>query len=92
VRAPALALSAWYSTGTWFVHLDPLPDSVKWQEASRWTESRLRPFLARGHQRFLDESTNGRLVQFDSDHYVFIFREERTLAELREFLKGSATR
>jgi hypothetical protein len=29
---------------------------------------------------------NGRLVQFDSDHYVFIFREERTLAEMRDFL------
>jgi non-heme chloroperoxidase len=92
VRAPALALSAWYSTGTWFVHLDPLRDSVRWQEASRWTGSQLRPFLARGHQRFVDEIPNGRLVELDSDHYVFIFREERTLAELREFLGRSAGR
>jgi pimeloyl-ACP methyl ester carboxylesterase len=87
VRAPALALSAWYTTGTWFFHLDPLRDSVKWREASRWVDSAMRPFLARGNQRFLDEIPNGRLVQFDSDHYVFIFREERTLAELRKFLK-----
>jgi non-heme chloroperoxidase len=87
VRAPALALSAWYTTGTWFFHLDPLRDSVKWQAASRWVESRLRPFLARGNKRFLDEIPSGRLVQFDSDHYVFIFREERTLAELRQFLR-----
>jgi pimeloyl-ACP methyl ester carboxylesterase len=92
VRAPALALSAWYTTGTWFFHLDPLRDSVKWQEASRWIDSGVRPFLARGNKRFLDEIPNGRLVQFDSDHYVFIFREERTLAELREFLAGDATR
>jgi len=47
----------------------------------------VRPFLARGNKRFLDETPHARLVQFDSDHYVFIFREERTLAELREFLK-----
>ena len=86
VRAPALALSAWYSTGTWFVHLDPLRDSLKWQEASRWTESQLRPFLARGHQRFLHEIPNGRMLELDSDHYLFLFREERTLAELRDFL------
>jgi non-heme chloroperoxidase len=87
VRAPALALSAWYTTGTsWFVHLDPLRDSVKWREASRWIDSAVRPFGARGNRRFLDEMPNGRLVQFDSDHYVFIFREDRTVAELREFL------
>ena len=92
VRAPALALSAWYSTGTWFVHLDPLRDSVKWQEASRWTDSQLRPFLARGHQRFVDEIPNGRLIGLDSDHYVFLFREERTLAELRDFLGPGAVR
>jgi len=88
VRAPALALSAWYSTGTWFVHLDPLRDSVTWQEASRWTESQLRPFLARGHQRFLDQIPNGRLIRLDGDHYIFVSREERTLAELRDFLGG----
>jgi non-heme chloroperoxidase len=87
VRAPALALSAWYTTGQWFFHLDPLRDSIKWQQAARWIDSRLRPFVARGNKRFLDEIPNGRLVQFDSDHYVFIFREERTLAELRDFLK-----
>jgi hypothetical protein len=87
VRAPALALSAWYTTGTaWFVHLDPLRDSVKWRQASRWIDFSVRPFVARGNRRFLDEMPNGRLVQFDSDHYVFIFREERTVAELREFL------
>jgi non-heme chloroperoxidase len=86
VRAPALALSAWYTTGTWFFHLDALRDRTKWQEASRWIESGVRPFLARGNKRFLDEIPNGRLVLFDSDHYVFIFREERTLAELRAFL------
>jgi hypothetical protein len=33
------------------------------------------------------EAPNGRLIQYDSDHYIFIFREERTLAELRQFLK-----
>ena len=87
VRAPALALSAWYSTGTWFVHLDPLRDSLKWQEASRWTESQLRPFLARGHQRFVREIPNGRMLELDSDHYVFLSREERTLAELQDFLR-----
>jgi pimeloyl-ACP methyl ester carboxylesterase len=92
VRAPALALSAWYSTGTWFVHLDPLRDSVKWREASRWTESRLRPFLARGHQRFVDQIPNGRLLELDSDHYVFLSREERTLAEIRSFLGRGAAR
>ena len=92
VRAPALALSAWYTTGTWFFHLDPLQDSVKWQQASRWIDSALRPFVARGNKRFLDEIPNGRLVQFDSDHYVFIFREERTLAELRDFLGGGSAR
>jgi len=86
VRAPALALSAWYSTGQLFFHLDPLRDSVKWQQASRWADSALRPFVARGNKRFLDEIPNGRLIQFDSDHYVFIFREERTLVELRNFL------
>jgi pimeloyl-ACP methyl ester carboxylesterase len=86
VRAPALALSAWYTTGQFFFHLDPLQDSVKWQEASHWIDSGLRPFVARGNKRFLDELPNGRLVQFDSDHYVFIFREERTLTELRDFL------
>jgi pimeloyl-ACP methyl ester carboxylesterase len=86
VRAPALALSAWYTTGQWFFHLDPLRDSVMWQRASRWVDSELRPFIARGNKRFLDEIPNGRLVQFDSDHYVFIFREERSLAELRGFL------
>jgi pimeloyl-ACP methyl ester carboxylesterase len=91
VRAPALSLAAWYTTGIWFPHLDPLRDSMKWREASRWIDSRLRPFLARGHQRFLDEIPNGRLVELDSDHYVFICREERTLAELRAFLgRGSA--
>jgi len=89
VRAPALALSAWYTTGQWFFHLDPLRDSAKWQQASRWMDSALRPFIARGNKRFLDEIPHGRLVQFDSDHYVFIFREERTLAELREFLGRS---
>jgi len=87
VRAPALALSAWYTTGTWFFHLDPVRDSVKWKEASHWVESGLRPFVARGNQRFLHEMGKARLVQYDSDHYVFIFREERTLADLREFLK-----
>jgi pimeloyl-ACP methyl ester carboxylesterase len=92
VRAPALAISAWYTTGTWFFHLDPLRDSAKWQAASRWIDTGVRPFIARGNQRFLNEIPNGRLVQFDSDHYVFIYREERTLAELRDFLKGSATR
>jgi pimeloyl-ACP methyl ester carboxylesterase len=92
VRAPALALSAWYTTGTWFFHLDALRDSAKWQEASRWIESAVRPFIARGNKRFLDETPNGRLVQFDSDHYVFIFREERTLAELRQFLGQSVGR
>ncbi len=86
VHAPALALSAWYTTGTWFFHLDPLRDSVKWQQASRWVDSELRPFIARGNQRFLEESSNGQLMHLDSDHYVFIFREERTLAELRRFL------
>jgi pimeloyl-ACP methyl ester carboxylesterase len=86
VRAPALALSAWYTTGTWFFHLDALRDSVKWREASRWIDTGVRPFIARGNQRFLDEMPDGRLVQFDSDHYVFIFREERTLGELRQFL------
>jgi hypothetical protein len=35
---------------------------------------------------------NGRLVQFDSDHYVFIYREERTVAELREFLRPGPVR
>jgi hypothetical protein len=35
---------------------------------------------------------NGRLVQFDSDHYVFIYREERILAELREFLRPGSVR
>jgi non-heme chloroperoxidase len=88
VRAPALALSAFYTTGQWFFHLDPLRDSAKWDAASRWIESGVRPFLARGHQRFLAGIPNGRLVEFDSDHYVFIFREERTLVELREFLGG----
>lgn len=92
VRAPALALSAWYTTGTWFFHLDPLRDSVKWQQASRWIDSGVRPFIARGNKRFLDEISNGRLVQFDSDHYIFIFREERTLAELRDFLGRGAAR
>jgi pimeloyl-ACP methyl ester carboxylesterase len=92
VRAPALALSAWYTTGQWFFHLDPLRDSVKWQQASRWVDSALRPFVARGNKRFLDEIPNGRLVQFDSDHYVFIFREERTLAELRQFLGPNTAR
>lgn len=92
VRAPALALSAWYTTGQWFFHLDPLRDSVKWQQASRWIDSALRPFVARGNQRFLDEMSNARLTQFDSDHYVFIFREERTLAELRKFLGGGTGR
>lgn len=87
VRAPALALSAWYSTGTWFVHLDPLRDSAKWHEASGWTDSALRPFMARGHQRFLAEIPNGRLIRLDSDHYLFISREERTLAELRGFIR-----
>ena len=87
VRAPALALSAWYTTGTWFFHLDPLRDSVKWQEGSRWIDTGVRPFLARGHQRFLREMPNGRMIHFDSDHYVFIFREERTLVELRQFLR-----
>jgi pimeloyl-ACP methyl ester carboxylesterase len=86
VRAPALALSAWYTTGQWFFHLDALRDSLKWRQASRWMDSLLRPFVSRGNQRFLHEMPNGRLVQFDSDHYVFIFREERTLAELRQFL------
>jgi pimeloyl-ACP methyl ester carboxylesterase len=86
VRAPALALSAWYTAGIWFFHLDPLRDSVKWRQASRWVDSALRPFVARGNKRFLDEIPNGRLIQFDSDHYVFIFREERILAELRDFL------
>jgi pimeloyl-ACP methyl ester carboxylesterase len=91
VRAPALALSAWYTTGQFFFHLDPLRDSVKWREASHWIDSGLRPFVARGNKRFLDELPNGRLVQFDSDHYVFIFREERTLTELRAFLgRGAA--
>jgi pimeloyl-ACP methyl ester carboxylesterase len=92
VRAPALALSAWYTTGQWFFHLDPLRDSVKWQQAARWIDSGVRPFIARGNRRFLDEIPNGRLVQFDSDHYVFIFREERTLAELRDFLGPGAAR
>ena len=87
VKAPALALSAWYTTGaSWFVHLYPIRDSVKWREASRWIDSGVRPFVARGNRRFLAEMANARLIQFDSDHYVFIFREERTLAELREFL------
>jgi hypothetical protein len=86
VRSPALALSAWYTTGQWFFHLDPLRDSVKWRQASHWVESELRPFVARGNKRFLDEIPNGRLIQYDSDHYVFIFREERTLADLRDFL------
>jgi pimeloyl-ACP methyl ester carboxylesterase len=93
VRAPALALSAWYTAGaSWFVHLDPLRDSVKWGEASRWIDSAVRPFVARGNRRFLDEMPNGRLVQFDSDHYVFIYREERILAELREFLRPGSVR
>jgi non-heme chloroperoxidase len=87
VTAPALALSAWYTTSTaWFVHLDPLRDSVKWREATRWIDSAVRPYVARGNRRFLDEMPNGRLVQFDSDHYVFVYREERTVAELRDFL------
>lgn len=86
VRAPALAISAWYTTGQWFFHLDPLRDSVKWQQASHWMESELRPFIARGNKRFRDEIPDGRLIQYDSDHYVFIFREERTLADLRDFL------
>jgi pimeloyl-ACP methyl ester carboxylesterase len=92
LRAPALALSAWYTTGQWFFHLDPLRDSIKWQQAARWIDSGVRPFVARGNKRFLDEIPNGRLVQFDSDHYVFIFREERTLAELRDFLGRGAAR
>jgi hypothetical protein len=91
VRAPALALSAWYTAGQWFFHLDPLRDSLKWREASRWMDSALRPFIARGNKRFLKEAPDSRLVQFDSDHYVFIFREERTLAELREFLQSATT-
>ena len=86
MRAPALALSAWYTTGQWFYHLDPLRDSVKWKEASRWMSSSLRPFVARGNKRFLEEIPNGRLIYYDSDHYVFIFREERALADIRQFL------
>ena len=92
VRAPALALSAWYTTGIWFFHLDPLRDRKKWDEASRWVESSLRPYVARGNQRFRKETPNGRLVYLDSDHYVFIFREERTLAELRNFLRPVSDR
>jgi pimeloyl-ACP methyl ester carboxylesterase len=86
VRAPALALSAWYTAGQWFFHLDPLRDSANWRKASRWIDSGVRPFIARGNKRFLEEAPNARLAQFDSDHYVFIFREERTLSELRGFL------
>jgi pimeloyl-ACP methyl ester carboxylesterase len=88
VKAPALALSAWYTAGNWFLHLDPLRDTVKWREATSWIDSELRPYVARGNRRFLDEMPNARLAQFDSDHYVFIAREERTVAELREFLGG----
>jgi hypothetical protein len=29
------------------------------------------------------------MLELDSDHYVFLFREERTLAELRGFLGGN---
>jgi pimeloyl-ACP methyl ester carboxylesterase len=90
VRAPALALSAWYTTGIWFHHLDPLRDSVKWREASHWVQTVLRPFIRRGNERFLKETRDGRLLYFDSDHYIFIFREERTLSELRTFLGGHA--
>jgi non-heme chloroperoxidase len=90
VRAPALAISAFYTPAIWFPYLDPIEDSVKWEQATRWVVDRLRPFLDRGHERFLREIPNGRLVELDSDHYVFIFREEHTLAELQSFLGSTA--
>lgn len=92
VRAPALSLAAWYTTGTWFPHLDPLRDSVKWREATRWIETKVRPFLDTGHRRFLGEIPSGRLLELDSDHYVFIFREEHTIAELQNFLGSPVAR
>jgi non-heme chloroperoxidase len=92
VRAPALAISAFYTPAIWFPYLDPLQDSVKWGQATRWVINRLRPFLDRGHERFVREMPNGRLIELDSDHYVFIFREEHTIAELRNFLGSPAAR
>lgn len=92
VRAPALSLAAWHTTGTLFPHLDPLRDSVKWRAATRWIETKFRPFLAAGHRRYLDEIPNGQLLELDSDHYVFIFREERTIAELQDFMSSATAR
>jgi len=90
VRAPALAISAFYTPAIWFPYLDPLQDSAQWRAATGWVLNRLRPFLDAGHERFVREIPNGRLIELDSDHYVFVFREEHTLAELRDFLGGGA--
>jgi non-heme chloroperoxidase len=92
VRAPALALASRYTAERWFFYLDPVRDSVKWRAAERWIDTGVRPFLAKGHQRFLREIPHGRLVEFDSDHFLFIYCETRTLAELRSFLGADRTR
>ena len=92
VHAPTLAISAFYTPAIWFPYLDPLQDSAQWSKAAEWAVNRLRPFLNMGHERFVREIPNGRLIELDSDHYVFIFREEHTLAELRDFLGPGAAR
>jgi hypothetical protein len=92
VRAPVLALSAWYTTGTWFFHLDPLRDSLKWRQASHWVDSRLRPFLREATNGSWTRSRTGGWSNSTVITTSSFSAKERTLAELREFLSGRASR
>ena len=48
------------------------------EEAEAWKAS---------HQKIVDASSNGKLIELDCEHYVYLFEKDRIVQEIREFLK-----
>jgi pimeloyl-ACP methyl ester carboxylesterase len=85
VQAPALSLCALGSMERGFGWLTP--DSARWEGARRYATDALR----RKHavcQEFAHKIPDGRVVELDSGHYVFLDQQQEVVRTMRRFFNG----
>ena len=65
----------------------PLPSVPTIQFISKTASDAYPDEWVGGHGALVDASTNGKLIELNCDHYVYMFEQDRIVKEIGEFLK-----
>ena len=82
VKAPALAFYAIFNLPPWIP-----PDKEARQKGQEFLDNVDLPYQRKNIEKFKGEMKKGRVIEMDSNHYLFITNQDEVIREMRKFLR-----